>query len=148
MGEFFHSCLEEHFRLAMMRGEAVAATDAIDVEDVARKFRLSFIWEGDLRPPYRIVSDLYDLVKGTAKPHIVAGDFNALWGDREVNLFLAATGLTNANREGLKSFPSWAPKRQLDFVLHSQGIRTLGFQMPDVTFSDHLPLVYDFELAD
>lgn len=92
------------------------------------------------------LSDLYDLVKGTEKPHIVAGDFNALWGDREVNLFLAATGLANANARNLASFPSWAPKRQLDFVLHSPCIRTTGFHMPLVTYSDHLPLVYDFEI--
>jgi len=99
------------------------------------------------RTRHRQLSDLYDLVKGAAKPHIVAGDFNALWGDREVNLFLAATGLTNANSGALHSFPSWAPKRQLDFVLHSAGIETEGFRVPRVLFSDHLPLVYDFKLA-
>ncbi len=91
------------------------------------------------------LSDLYDLVNGTDKPHIVAGDFNAFWGDKEINLFLAATGLKNANMGGNPSFPSWAPTRQLDFVLHSEGIRTLQFSMPQVTHSDHLPLIYDFE---
>jgi endonuclease/exonuclease/phosphatase family metal-dependent hydrolase len=92
------------------------------------------------------LSDLYDLVKHTDKPHLVAGDFNARWGDREINLFLAATGLATANTAGLNSFPSWLPKRQLDFVLHSPGVRTTGFSMPGVTYSDHLPLVYDFEI--
>jgi len=92
------------------------------------------------------LSDLYELVNGTGKPHIVAGDFNAFWGDKEMNLFLAATGLKNANTSGLCSFPSWAPNRQLDFVLYSDGIRTIDFSMPRVTYSDHLPLVYDFEI--
>jgi len=32
---------------------------------------------------------------------IVAGDFNTFGGDREVQLFWAATGLMNANLEGL-----------------------------------------------
>lgn len=89
---------------------------------------------------------LYQMVRQTRKPHIVAGDFNALWGEREVDLFLAATGLRNANKEGKPSFPSWAPKRHLDFILFSPEIRDDRFWMPDVTLSDHLPLVFDFSI--
>jgi endonuclease/exonuclease/phosphatase family metal-dependent hydrolase len=92
------------------------------------------------------LNDLYTLVKRTRKPHIVAGDFNATWGEREIRLFLAATGLTNADPAGQPSFPSWKPKRHLDFVLHCPRIRTTGFQVPRVRYSDHLPLVCDFEL--
>lgn len=92
------------------------------------------------------LNDLYALVKTTERPHIVAGDFNAFWGDREINLFLAATGLFNAAPHPMPSFPSWAPRRQLDFILHSSRIRPTGFHMPKVTFSDHLPLVCDFEI--
>lgn len=93
------------------------------------------------------LSDLYSLVKDTPKPHLVAGDFNSRWGDSEIRLFMAATGLTNADTTGMPSFPSWMPKRQLDFVLHSPEIRVRGFSMPRVTFSDHLPLVCDFEIG-
>jgi endonuclease/exonuclease/phosphatase family metal-dependent hydrolase len=89
---------------------------------------------------------LYTLVKGTPKPHIVAGDFNVLWGDHEIDLFLAATGLCNPNRDCLPSFPSWAPKRHLDFILHSPGIRVSHFTVPRVTYSDHLPVVCDFDV--
>jgi len=95
----------------------------------------------------RQLSDLYTLVKDVKKPHLVAGDFNAFWGDNEIELFLAATGLRNANRGGLPSYPSWAPKRQLDFILHSPEVQVTNFEMPPVTFSDHLPLVCDFEIA-
>ena len=90
---------------------------------------------------------LYDLVRQTRKPHLVAGDFNALWGEREIDLFLAATGLRNVNHLGKPSFPSWSPKRHLDFILCSPEIREERFWMPDVTLSDHLPLVFDFEIA-
>jgi endonuclease/exonuclease/phosphatase family metal-dependent hydrolase len=89
---------------------------------------------------------LYELVKGTEKPHIVAGDFNALWGENEIDLFLAASGLRNVNQEGNPSFPSWAPKRHLDFILCSEGIHADRFWMPEVTLSDHLPLVFDFHV--
>jgi endonuclease/exonuclease/phosphatase family metal-dependent hydrolase len=93
------------------------------------------------------LSDLYALVKDVQKPHLVAGDFNVFWGDREIQLFLAATGLQNANTEGLPSFPSRKPRRQIDFVLHSPQIRVRQFRIPRVTLSDHLPLVCDFEIV-
>jgi len=89
--------------------------------------------------------DIYNLVKNTKKPHIVAGDFNAFWGEREIELFLAATRLTNANPSNMPSFPSWEPRRHLDFILHSPQIRVSKFQIPQVIYSDHLPLILDFE---
>ena len=92
------------------------------------------------------LADLYSMVKSTKKPHIVAGDFNARWGDQEIKLFLAATGLTSAGPGGIPTYPSWAPKRQLDFILHSPHIRITDFDMPKVLLSDHLPLVCDFEI--
>ena len=36
---------------------------------------------------------LYDLVRKTSKPVIVAGDFNTYWGDHEIYLFMQAAGL-------------------------------------------------------
>ncbi len=93
------------------------------------------------------LAELYRLVREVRKPVIVAGDFNAFWGDPEIRLFLAATGLQSANREGRPSFPSWNPRRQLDFVLHSKKICVQSFTIPPVTYSDHLPLLCDFEVA-
>jgi len=92
------------------------------------------------------LQQLYALVKETRKPHIVAGDFNSLWGDHEIELFQAATGLKNANTTNAPSFPSWAPKRQLDFIFYSPGVEVQKFWMPQVTHSDHLPLVCDFDV--
>lgn len=93
------------------------------------------------------LTDLFDLVNGAEKPHIVAGDFNAFWGPREMGLFLAATRLKNANTRGQATFPSWKPTRELDFILHSPDIRIERFWRPEVRFSDHLPLVCDFTTA-
>ena len=98
------------------------------------------------RARHKQLAELYTLIKNSAGPHIVAGDFNALWGEDEIDLFLAATGLVNANIESAPSFPSWAPTRHLDFVLHSPEITANRFWMPDVQLSDHLPLVLDFDL--
>ncbi len=93
------------------------------------------------------LSDLYTLVRQTDKPCIVAGDFNAFWGDREIRLFMAASGLASVFPFGQPSFPSWAPRRQLDFILHSQEIVITDFSIPRVLYSDHLPLICNFKIS-
>ena len=98
------------------------------------------------RTRHQQLSALYDLVKQTKRPCVVAGDFNMLWGEREIDMFLAATGLQNANVEGLPTYPSKNPHRHLDFVLHSEGVKVLDFQIPRVSFSDHLPVMVDFDV--
>jgi endonuclease/exonuclease/phosphatase family metal-dependent hydrolase len=92
------------------------------------------------------LQDLLEMIKDVKKPLIVAGDFNVLWGDRELALFLAASGLITANGEGHPSHPSRSPRRQLDYIFHSPDIRTADFNIPRIKLSDHAPLVCDFEL--
>jgi endonuclease/exonuclease/phosphatase family metal-dependent hydrolase len=87
---------------------------------------------------------LHDLVVQSAKPVIVAGDFNTFWGTHEIFLFMRAAGLRSANAAGLPSFPARVPRIELDFVLVSDGIEVTDFRVPDVRFSDHRPLVCDF----
>lgn len=96
------------------------------------------------RMRHRQLGDLYDLLQTVKKPYIVAGDFNALWGEQEIRLFQAATDLKNAHASNSPTFPSWKPKRHLDFILHSPGISIERCWMPNVQFSDHLPIVCDF----
>lgn len=97
---------------------------------------------------HRQLGDLYDMLQEVKRPHIVAGDFNALWGEQEIRLFTAATGLQNAHAADSPTFPSWNPKRHLDFVLHSPGIAVNQCWMPQVQLSDHLPIVCDFEIDE
>jgi len=98
------------------------------------------------RTRHEQLNALYGLVRRTERPCVVAGDFNMLWGEREIERFLAATGLRNANRRKLPTFPSSRPNRHLDFVLYSKGISIRRVQVPQVPFSDHLPLVVDFDV--
>ena len=93
------------------------------------------------------LQDLHSIIKNIKRPLIVAGDFNVLWGDRELQLFLAATGLKNANANGQPSHPSRAPRRQLDYIFYSPQIRITDFDIPQVKFSDHTPLVCEFDIA-
>ena len=90
---------------------------------------------------------LHELVEKATKPVIVAGDFNTFWGEHEIYLFMRASGLRSANADRMLSFPSRAPRKELDFVLYSDGIRVNHFSVPDVRYSDHRPLICDFEIA-
>src|SRR5262249_6674486 len=80
------------------------------------------------------------------KPVIVAGDFNTFWGTHEIYLFMRAAGLTSANSAGLPSFPARTPRIELDFILVSRDIEVTDFRIPDVRYSDHRPLVCDFNV--
>ena len=89
---------------------------------------------------------LYDLIAETQKPVIVAGDFNTFWGENEIYLFMRAAGLRSANVNSLPSYPSRSPRKELDFILYQDGINVTNFEIPQVRFSDHLPLICDFEV--
>ena len=89
---------------------------------------------------------LHQLVKNISKPVIIGGDFNTFWGSRELELFLAATGLENANTANIPSHPSHSPHRQIDFILHSHCLRVSNFQIPDIRLSDHAPLICDLSM--
>ena len=90
---------------------------------------------------------LYDLIEETSKPVIVAGDFNTFWGENEIYLFMRAAKLQSANPDGIPTYPSRSPRKELDFILYQDGIEVINFEVPLVKFSDHLPLVCDFEVA-
>jgi endonuclease/exonuclease/phosphatase family metal-dependent hydrolase len=62
-------------------------------------------------------------------------------------LFMEAAGLTSANRDRIPSYPARRPRMELDFILHSRGIEIESLRVPEVTFSDHRPLVCDFEVS-
>ena len=79
---------------------------------------------------------------------LVAGDFNPFWGEDELYLFMEASGMRSANVEKLPSYPSQAPRKELDFILYGPGIEMVDFQIPRVCFSDHLPLVCDFRISE
>lgn len=91
---------------------------------------------------------LHGLIEKAEKPVIVAGDFNAFWGEHEMYLFMQAAGLRSANVDHIPSYPSRRARKELDFVLYGAGIECDGFDIPSVQLSDHLPLVFDFRVAD
>ena len=90
---------------------------------------------------------LYDLIEKTQKPVIVAGDFNTFWGENEIYLFKRAARLKSANVDCIPTYPSRAPRKELDFILFQEGINVTNFEVPRVRYSDNLPLVCDFDVV-
>jgi len=97
------------------------------------------------RTRHEQLADLYEVVRSSDRPCVVAGDFNSFLGTRELRLFLKASGLCSANRQHVSTYPSWRPRVELDYVLHTPHLRLTGFSVPQIPLSDHLPLVCDFE---
>ena len=90
---------------------------------------------------------VFELVRHATKPVIVAGDFNTFWGEHEMALFMQASGLRSANRDGLPSYPARKPRLELDFILYTRGIEVDSFEVPAVLFSNHRPMVCDFHVT-
>ena len=99
-----------------------------------------------MRARQRQLGDLHDLIQGCGKPRLVAGDFNTLSGVWEMHMFLRATGLKSANIRHAPTFPSWAPCRELDFICYDPSITPIRFKIPRIRLSDHLPLMFDFDI--
>ncbi|NLG34035.1 MAG: endonuclease [Lentisphaerae bacterium] len=94
------------------------------------------------------LADLARLVRQVKKPYLIAGDFNAFAGKVELQEFMNALDLANANAADAPTFPSRSPRWQLDFILHSPGIRVTHFEVArHIRLSDHLPLICDFEVC-
>ena len=80
------------------------------------------------------------------KPLIIAGDFNSFQGKHELNDLIEWTDLQTVNYSGTPTFPSWKPRKELDFILVSKSVNVRDFRvLSDIKLSDHLPLLLDFE---
>ena len=97
----------------------------------------------------RIRKKQFQFLAKLAKQHkniIIAGDFNTFKGNQEIAELQQELGLVNPNKKSLPTFPSWNPRRELDFILHSKNIKVTHFSVPKVKFSDHLPIIMEYHL--
>jgi endonuclease/exonuclease/phosphatase family metal-dependent hydrolase len=79
---------------------------------------------------------------------IVAGDFNTMYGSGELENFMSKCKLKNANLENHATYPAWKPQKELDYILCSEKIDINHFEVSKVKFSDHHPLIMEFEVKE
>lgn len=94
------------------------------------------------------INEMTERCKRGKKPVIIAGDGNIYGGERELRPLFEKGLFRSANILNTPTYPSGRPALALDFVLYSEGIEMKSFRAPRVRFSDHLPLVWDFTIAD
>lgn len=96
------------------------------------------------------INELIDIVKSTKHPTILMGDFNTFNGEKEILNLLEQTHLKHKYKIKKHSrkmtFPTFRPRRRLDYVLTSKQIKVKNYQPIKFEFSDHLPLLVDFEV--
>ncbi len=80
------------------------------------------------------------------RPVVVAGDFNTFGGAGELDSFKSACQLYDTNRHQQPTYPAWRPKYQLDYILCSHCLQVENFAIPQVNYSDHLPVWAEISL--
>ncbi|MDP2696063.1 MAG: endonuclease/exonuclease/phosphatase family protein [bacterium] len=93
----------------------------------------------------RQIRELSNLLKTNKKRIILTGDFNTFGGLPELSVLATTNKLRSVNHYNQPTFPSWAPKRELDFFLVSPDIHIKNFQVLPSDVSDHLPIFLEIE---
>jgi endonuclease/exonuclease/phosphatase family metal-dependent hydrolase len=89
----------------------------------ARRRQLAFVTELVAQFPYLVLM----------------GDFNCDCSSREFQRLVNAVSLQGLDC-GMKTFPSWRPRRNLDHILASSTLKVLEAEVVDYPLSDHLPV--------
>jgi len=86
---------------------------------------------------------IVEIINSISGPIIFAGDLNTQ-DDRELEI-LKNTRLKRI--ETTNTFPSWKPKRRIDYIYHSPEFEVVeSYVLDSLKVSDHLPVVAEFKL--
>ena len=116
-------------RYPLERGYLVVAVAHLALGRRAREQQLDFIHE--------LLCD---------EPHLVVmGDFNTGPQSVEMQRFLERSGLL-MDSEYRPSFPSWRPRRTIDYIMVTPSLKVQEIKPLPLTYSDHLPIAARIEL--
>ena len=95
------------------------------------------------------LNELVKVVNSIGNPVILMGDFNTFNGVEEINGILKNTKLKDMVKLEKKSLhytePAKNPKRRLDYILTSPELAINNYSILNFHFSDHLPVMVNFE---
>lgn len=96
------------------------------------------------------IEELIPIVNAVKNPVILMGDFNTFHGEAEIRKLLQQTHLKDKIGLDTKDLPltepAWHPTRRLDYILTSRQIKVKKYSVLNFHFSDHLPLMIEFEV--
>lgn len=92
------------------------------------------------------IRELRDIISRKKKV-IICGDFNIFGGLRELDPLLQGTNLRIVNKRKDVTFPAAHPTMALDLFLCSHGITVKDIHVLQGTFSDHCPVLFEFEAS-
>jgi endonuclease/exonuclease/phosphatase family metal-dependent hydrolase len=98
------------------------------------------------------IKELIRIVNNIKNPVILMGDFNTFNGEEEIKQLQRKTHLKDRISLDKKSLPltepAWHPSKRLDYILTSPKLKVDKYSVLNLRFSDHLPLMIDFELRE
>ncbi|HLC70864.1 MAG TPA: endonuclease/exonuclease/phosphatase family protein [Candidatus Nanoarchaeia archaeon] len=96
------------------------------------------------------IGELVGIVNAIKNPVILMGDFNTFHGEAEIRKLLQQTHLKDKISLDKKDIhftePAWHPTKRLDYILTSSKIKVSKYSVLPFHFSDHLPLMIEFEV--
>lgn len=102
----------------------------------------------DLKPEIRIVQieAINKLLKDKTDPIILAGDFNAKPDSREIAEGMK--GWQHSCKKDAFTIPAKAPESKIDYIFSypEEQWKVINSYVPEITLSDHRPVVASFEL--
>ncbi len=91
------------------------------------------------------LDEIIRIVKKIKTPIILMGDFN-INNEHELDKLFIKTKLKDSSTTKPKTFPSWKPKKRFDYVLSTKDIIIKNYKTLNYKFSDHKPLLVEFEI--
>lgn len=89
------------------------------------------------------LEQIAEIIKTIKEPIIFTGDLNTS-NEYELEV-INKTGLIRL--ETPKTFPSWKPRRRIDYIYYSPDFEVLNYYViDDLKVSDHLPIIAEFRL--
>ncbi|PIZ51929.1 hypothetical protein COY27_02040 [Candidatus Woesearchaeota archaeon CG_4_10_14_0_2_um_filter_33_13] len=98
------------------------------------------------------VDELVKIVNSIKNPVILMGDFNTFNGVAEIEKLLTKTNLRDKialEKESVPfTEPAWHPTKRLDYILTSSDLNVKKYTILHFNFSDHLPIMIEFEFKN
>ncbi len=90
----------------------------------------------------RQIEEISSIMKACKTKKVLMGDFNIFDGKEELKQLMKENSLKFTDKDE-KTFPSWDPKKHLDFILTSKDIKVKNFKTFNKNLSDHLPIMVE-----